>query len=161
MRPRDIVRREGKWEALTIVESGGCGDERSGEQWWPGAQVVIAKRWNSIHDACRDTRKLGIEEPIASPNTALSSRSKNLFQESALGPRSIGETNSGRKVQMASGCECLRNSRIACDQQPRRRTRKQCRLFSRNVRLQLVVLLPERRDHVPAQTSVDRKVVAC
>src|SRR6201999_2948555 len=80
--------------------------------------------------------------------------------ESALGPRNISKTNSRRKVQMASGSECLWNARIACDQQPRRRAREQCRLFSRNVGLQLVILLPERRDHVPAQTSIDRKIVA-
>src|SRR5580692_9942392 len=103
MRPRDIVRREGKWKALTVVESGGCGDERSGEQWWPRAQVVIAKRWNSIHDACRDTRKLGIEESIAGSDTALPSCPKDFLPEASLGPRRIGKTNSGRKVQVASG----------------------------------------------------------
>src|SRR5271156_1663323 len=154
------MRREGKREALPVVDAAGGGNERRGQQGRRRTEVVETEGWNGVHDTGQQARELGVKDAVAGSNTALATASENLAQYPLVEVGRVGESNSRREVPVSGGRERLRNSRIAGDQQPGKRSGVERGFGPGNVGLYLVVLFPERADQVPAQAGVDGKVAS-
>ena len=72
--------------------------ERRGEKRRRGAQIVIAKRRDPIHDARAQPWECRIKLPEAGSDAALPAFAKNRLQKSILEARRIGHADSRSKI---------------------------------------------------------------
>src|SRR6187402_541976 len=150
-----------KWEgkALSIVCTRRRSDKWSLQERRTGAQVVVAEGRNRVHDARGQSRKSCVEHAVADAYATLTTASKDHFQKSMLRMRGICQTKARSYVSIAGRCKSFGNTGISSHDHTFGRSRKESRVRTFHIGLQLVVFLPPGHDDIPTDASVERQVV--
>src|ERR1700734_776072 len=145
MRRRRIRRRRGYWKALAFHITGAAIHERGDELRRHRASVIVSERSVADFVEVRCAFKGAIE---FAPTGA----------ETGLVGKGVSDSDSRRKVVIASGRQSAWHVRITGENPSHRRTRKHERLLSGDEGFDFVVLFRPRAAHIPAQTVVDGKL---
>jgi hypothetical protein len=122
------------------------------KKWWRKAVVIVAVRRIRAHDARRQPFERREENSIPGPHAGLASFAEDAVQKSLMKIGRIRKTNTRRKFVVFRWSQRAWHSRIAGKDKPRWCIRVHPRLLAQHQRLQLIVFLAPRRQHIPPQS---------
>ena len=154
---RRVDRSRAERIALDVVGAVGRRDERTVEERRRRAQVVVAVGRHRVHDARRQSLECGVEPAEADANAAFLI-AEELAHEAVGRARRVRDAEARREVLPARRRERLRDARIGREDEACRRVWIHLRLLAGDDRLDVVVLLPPRRDDVPPHAVIHRQV---